>query len=150
MYIKIKIIDRHCFIFYSFYPPCVSKDLLVHMYLKGVGPPIIKGTGLYKLILVLRGFILTVHIVVWVITLIIRFCCSIYHEILLFPKKLRAFWGTTRAHKSPQLLFPAFIHLDGTICNKIICHMPYFIVRNQKLTPVIRISNRAITFFGPD
>ena len=42
-----------------------------NMYLKGFGPPIIKGTGLYKLILVWRGFIMTVHIVVWVITLMI-------------------------------------------------------------------------------
>ena len=55
--------------------------------LKGFGLPIIKGAGLYQLILVWRGFIMTVHTVVWVITLIIRFCCSIYHEILLFPKK---------------------------------------------------------------
>ena len=59
--------------------------------LKGLGPPIIKGTGLYRLILVWRGFIMTVHTVVWVITLIIRFCCSIYHEILRFPRKLNAF-----------------------------------------------------------
>ena len=70
--------------FYSIYTSWVSIDQLVHMYLKGFGPPIIKGTGLYKLILVWRGFIMTVHIVVWVITLMISLCCSIYHEILLF------------------------------------------------------------------
>ena len=72
--------------FYSIYTSWVSIDQLVHMYLKGFGPPIIKGTGLYKLILVWRGFIMTVHIVVWVITLMISLCCSIYHEILLFLK----------------------------------------------------------------
>ena len=59
--------------------------------MEGFGPPIIKVTGLYKLILVWRGFIMTVHIVVWVITLMIRFCSSIYHEILLFFKEIRAF-----------------------------------------------------------
>ena len=29
----------------------------------------------------------------------------------------------------------------------MVCHMPYFIVRNQKLTAVIRISHRGIIFF---
>ena len=72
--------------FYSIYTSWVSIDQLVNMYLKGFGPPIIKGTGLYKLIIVWRGFIMTVHIVVWVITLMISLCCSIYHEILLFLK----------------------------------------------------------------
>ena len=47
-------------------------------------------------------------------------------------------------------LLHAFIHLDGTICNKMICHMQYYIVRNQKLTAVIMIFPRSTTFFGPD
>ena len=51
--------------------------------LKGFGSPIIKGTGLNKLILMWRCFIMAVHIVVWVIKLMIRLCCSIYHEILV-------------------------------------------------------------------
>ena len=48
---------------------------------------------------------MTVHILVWVIALMMRFCCSIYPElhVLLFLKEIRAFWGTIRAHKSPQL-----------------------------------------------
>ena len=46
--------------FYSIYTPWVSIDQLVHMYLKGFGLTIIKVTGLYKLILVGRGFIMTV------------------------------------------------------------------------------------------
>ena len=48
-----------------------------------------------------------------------------------------AFGRPIWAHKSlqwPLITFPAFIHLDGTICNKMICHMLYIIVRNQKLT----------------
>ena len=72
--------------FYSIYTSWVSIDQLEHMCLKGFRPPIIKGTGLYKLILVWRGFIMTVHIVVWVITLMISLCCLNYHEILLFLK----------------------------------------------------------------
>ena len=59
--------------------------------LKGFGSTLIKGTGLYKLILVWRGFIITVDTVVWVITLMIILCYWIYHEILLFLKKIKGF-----------------------------------------------------------
>ena len=38
----------------------------------------------------------------WVITGLIRFCSSVYHEVLLFLNHFRAFWRTIRAHKSPQ------------------------------------------------
>ena len=69
--------------------------------MEGFGPQILKkSTGLR--LLVWRDFIMTVHILVWVIALMMRFCCSIYHELLLFLKEIRAFWGTIRAHKSPQ------------------------------------------------
>ena len=49
--------------------------------LEGSGPPIINSTGLYRLILVRRCFIKTVPIEIWVITAMIRFCSSVYHEI---------------------------------------------------------------------
>ena len=123
--------------------------------LKGFGPPIIKGTGLYKLILVWRGFIMTVHIVVWVITLMIRFCCSIYHEILLFFKEIRAFWGIIRAHKSPQWPLITFSCIHSLRWynlqqNDMSYHMPYFIVRNQKLISVIENFTLRDHLFGPD
>ena len=35
---------------------------------------------------------------------------------------------------TPNYFFPAFIHLDETICNKMIGHKLHTIVRNQKLT----------------
>ena len=40
--------------------------------------------------------------VVWVIAGLIRFCSSVYHEVLLFLNHFRASWRTIMAHKSPQ------------------------------------------------
>ena len=74
------------------------------MYLKGFWPPIIKVTGLYKLILVWRDFIMTVLIVY------ISLVHCIDDEILLLDislniavfKRNKGFLWTIRAHKSPQ------------------------------------------------
>ena len=76
--------------------------------------------------------------------------CSLYHaiwQILSVSKHLRAFGRSIWAHKSlqwPLITFTAFIHLDGTICNKMICYMLHIIVRNQKQT----VFFMKITHFG--
>ena len=68
--------------------------------MEGFGPPIIKVTGLYKLILVWRDFIMTVHILVWFIDDEILLL-DISLNIAVF-KRNKGFLGTIRAHKSPQ------------------------------------------------
>ena len=44
------------------------------------------------------------------------------------------------------MLFPDFIQSDGKFCNKMVCHMPYLMARNQKLTVVVRFRLRASPF----